>query len=98
MKKNLLLMFLILVLIFTAGCSKKGGGDNQTPEYINPKVSNYILTNPKGVVALFDLQGDLIERLDIGSTNSDFIYTLDSGNVYAESLNKAKYINNILYA
>lgn len=98
-KKTYIVLLLFISLVLLTSCGQKEETiDNIVSNDTNSNLPSYILTNPTGVISLFDLKGDLIEELDIGNKNSDYIYTMDNGNVYAEELNKEKSINNIMYA
>lgn len=100
MKKIFLFLITISLLLNIVGCSKSAPeNSNQIINVSEENVSDYILASDNGQLALFNIQGEELDSLSLSSgKKSNFIYTMDTGNTYAKSLQNMEYIPNILYA
>ena len=104
-KKLLLLLPCILLL---AGCGKKQEpivsdlhkvyqDNRELKQEVND--SCYIMTTKDGYMALYDYNGKQLDEIQLeNSTNSDYIYCSDSGDIFSQNILKTKDFNCIFYA
>lgn len=100
LKRMACLVLSIITILSLAGC---GGSDNtQSVENAvtsETGVGEYILTTKDGQISMFDTSGNIISNISLnGTAESEFIYTMDEGNMYIPSLQDMKSIPRMMYA
>lgn len=107
-KKTSFVFILLILIIALTGCNKKKQPieadlskiykDNRELKP-NSDDSDFILTTKSGLIALFDVNGNVLDELQIeNSKKSDFIYCEDSGDIFSKNILDKNKFNVIFYA
>lgn len=95
MKRFSAIILSLTIILTLAGCK------SNTPvvEEDHTVTGQYILTTSDGRVSMFDEVGNVISEVTLsGSPESEYIYTIDNGNIYVASLQQFNSIPKLLYA
>lgn len=99
MKKIISMMLIICFFVISfVGCSNNNIPSTDDSNILSQN-GEYVLTTDHGIITMFDNVGNIVSELDLGGgPDSNYIYTMDEGNVYSSQLTNIKNIPQMMYA
>lgn len=97
-KRITLLLVVCMIFSILTGCSSAPQKQEAVATTIT-RDGDYILTTDNGIITMFDNLSNVVAQVDLnGGEDSEYIYTMDEGNLYSSKLQNVENVPRIIYA